>query len=246
MEEPEAQAEAPEQVQEPTQEPEEGQPAEAQSEETFASSFDPNELPVEVQPAYKSMLADYTRKTQELAGQRKEAERDLEFMQALRSEETREETFRRLASSLGYELDDEDFEGEIEDEPDDSRLADFEERLSRYEQSQVEAQVADWASQEVQAIEQETGREFGESELQMLRTLSYANPSADGLPDVRGAYAALLAMESDLQRRWIESKNAPRRPGKGTSADRRIDHTNREERLAAMEEAIEAAGFSPE
>ena len=34
-----------------------------QQEESFAHSFDPSALPDELQPAYKNMLADYTRKT---------------------------------------------------------------------------------------------------------------------------------------------------------------------------------------
>lgn len=38
------------------------------------SFFDPNQVPEELKPAYKQMQADYTRKTQDLAKQRKEIE----------------------------------------------------------------------------------------------------------------------------------------------------------------------------
>lgn len=57
--------------------PEEGQEAEgtteAAAEDTFAR-LDPNSLPNEVRPYYDSMLADYRRKTQELAEQRRNYE----------------------------------------------------------------------------------------------------------------------------------------------------------------------------
>lgn len=39
-------------------------------EETFAGSFDPAKLPPELQTVYKSMQADYTKKTQSIAGER--------------------------------------------------------------------------------------------------------------------------------------------------------------------------------
>ena len=47
---------------------------EEDSGETFAKSFDPKKLSPELQEAYKSMQADYTRKTQEIANVRKAAE----------------------------------------------------------------------------------------------------------------------------------------------------------------------------
>ena len=57
--------------------PEEGQEAEgtteAAAEDTFAR-LDPNSLPQEVRPYYDSMLADYRRKTQELAAERRNYE----------------------------------------------------------------------------------------------------------------------------------------------------------------------------
>lgn len=44
------------------------------SEESFAKSFDPKTLPKELQAAYKQMQSDYTKKTQEIAGSRKQLE----------------------------------------------------------------------------------------------------------------------------------------------------------------------------
>lgn len=42
----------------------------ADTEDIFAPTFDPKTLPAELQPAYKSMQADYTRKTQAIAAER--------------------------------------------------------------------------------------------------------------------------------------------------------------------------------
>lgn len=44
------------------------------SEETFANNFDPKTLPPELQQAYKQMQSDYTKKTQEIAEVRRNAE----------------------------------------------------------------------------------------------------------------------------------------------------------------------------
>lgn len=56
----------------------------APAEDTFAQSFDPNALTPELQAAYKQMQADYTRKTQEIAEQRRQFEQlgDHESLQA--------------------------------------------------------------------------------------------------------------------------------------------------------------------
>jgi hypothetical protein len=63
----------------------EGQAKEPQptDEETFSKSFDPNKLPEELKPIYKSMQADYTRKTQELARMRREYEQYKQIFQKL-------------------------------------------------------------------------------------------------------------------------------------------------------------------
>ncbi|MEM3335463.1 MAG: hypothetical protein QXY47_05475 [Thermoplasmata archaeon] len=62
----------------------EGQANESQpKEESFSQSFDPNKLPEELKPIYKSMQADYTRKTQELARMRREYEQYRPIFQKL-------------------------------------------------------------------------------------------------------------------------------------------------------------------
>ena len=53
------------------------------TEESFAKSFDPLKLSGELQPVYKSMQADYTRKTSELANLRKQTEDLLRFKPVL-------------------------------------------------------------------------------------------------------------------------------------------------------------------
>lgn len=50
---------------------EESEPVKEESEEQAFTASNPDELPEELKPIYKSLQADYTRKTQELAEQRK-------------------------------------------------------------------------------------------------------------------------------------------------------------------------------
>lgn len=77
-------------------------------------NFDPASLPEELRPAYNQLRADYTRKTQDLAAQRTEAEQALAFVGALNSDEDRAQALASLAEAfgpeaileaLGYELD---------------------------------------------------------------------------------------------------------------------------------------------
>src|SRR4051812_1406642 len=69
--------------------------------EQFSENFDPTTLPEELQPAYKQMHGDYTRKTQALSEQRKEAENAVAFIESLRSEEHRQAALQQLAEDIG-------------------------------------------------------------------------------------------------------------------------------------------------
>lgn len=63
--------------------------AEKKATESFTDKVDPSKLPPELQNIYKSMQADYTRKTQKLAEERRAYERQLqELREALKSYES--------------------------------------------------------------------------------------------------------------------------------------------------------------
>lgn len=55
----------------------------SQSDDSFATNFDPKNLPDELKPVYKQMQGDYTRKTQDIASQRKQYERVQQYMPLL-------------------------------------------------------------------------------------------------------------------------------------------------------------------
>lgn len=56
---------------------------ETQTEDGFATSFDPNNLPNELKPVYKQMQADYTRKTQEIAKLRGDYDKVMRYVPLL-------------------------------------------------------------------------------------------------------------------------------------------------------------------
>lgn len=130
-------------------------------EQAFEENFDPSTLPDELAPAYKQLQAAWTRKTQSLAEQRKEAENAQRFLEALQSEEHRPTALKNLAESLGgeeailaalgYDVDDPELEDDPEFDLDDPAQA----ALARVQQ--LEAKLA-----ERETAEQTKAREAAE------------------------------------------------------------------------------------
>ena len=132
-------------------------------EEAFSENFDPSTLPDELQSAYKQMQGAFTKKTQTLAEQRKEAENAQRFLQALQSEEHRPLALKNLAeqlggeeailAALGYDVDDPDLTDEpgLDYDPDDPVQV----ALAKVEQ--LEAKLA-----ERETAEQQAAREAAE------------------------------------------------------------------------------------
>lgn len=85
--------------------------------ELFSEKFDPATLPPELRERYDQMNGDYTRKTQSLAEQRREAEEAIMLREALQDEELRREFFYQLAAEQGIALP-QDEEAEEDDDDD--------------------------------------------------------------------------------------------------------------------------------
>lgn len=243
------------------------QPIEAQSDENIASpdtgvgtsdsSFtSADDLPPELEARYKSMQADYTRKTQELAELRKEAEAATEFVSALQDDYTREQALRQLAEFVGEDtyLTAAGFEADAEDNPAGNDFSEEEDDFS-FSDPRVDQLTAEWESYKQTQQEREILQEietFTEGEMDRLgiqddteqqAVLSIAatlDLTPDGLPQIAAAQEMLNELFGKRQKDWIGSKKAPRQPLQGSAADEKFDFRNEDERRRRMAALIEA------
>ena len=221
--------------------------------ESFTQSDD---LPPELESRYKSMQADYTRKTQELAEQRREAENAMAWVEALSNEETRSDALRQLAEELGPEVVAEaagfevaqDTEDELDfsqfEEPGvaDPRVDQLEAELNAFKQAQEEQAIL----QEIESFtEQEMERLGIGNEAEQRAVLSIAatlDLDREGFPQIEAANQMLEELYGSKQKEWIGSKKASRPPLQGQQAEETFDFNNEDERrkyLAALIEADE-------
>lgn len=241
------------------------QPIEAQPDENVASpdtgvgtsddSFTTaDDLPPELEARYKSMQADYTRKTQELAEQRREAEAALEFIESIQDESTRESALRQLAEFVGEDsyLTAAGFEADAEDTVDDEEFSDEDFGVN---DPRVDQLAAEWETYKRSQQEKEILHEiesFTDSEMERLgiedeteqqAVLSIAatlDLDSRGLPQIEAARGMLEELFNEKQKSWIGSKKAPRQPLQGTSADAKFDFSDEDERRRRMAALIEA------
>lgn len=233
----------------PPEAPAEDQPtpeAEVSSLDDFDLSLVPEDANREWLGArHKALQADYTRKTQELAEQRKQVAAVIEAAQNPDHPQHEE-----ALDYLGLEVAADD--DELYDEDDDP-FAPYEQRLSAIEQAeqqranefaqqQAEAQLEDYLATEIESLQEVEGvDEFSEAELRILVNTAVAMQDDAGNPDVRGAYDALKEAYGTRQKAWLSSKTAPRAPGVGVPASAELDITDRSQRLSEAERIAEAA-----
>ncbi len=213
----------------------------ADTESTFTDSFKPDDLPEEArgayEKAYNEMRADYTRKTQEIAEQRKAAEEWQQFGSMLSNPETQAQAL----AALGLELEDEEGEPLGPDEEMAQRLALLEQDKMQQQEaqqaSQEEERTLTYLGQQLKALEQKEGREFSDEEAEIIAHVALGTPSDTGLPNIDRAYQLLTNSYTGYSER---QKKAPRPLGGGRSASKEIDLSTREGKLTAAAEAAEA------
>lgn len=194
-----------------------GQPE--QTPEYFSDTFDPASLPDELRGGYKQMRDAFSQKTQTLAEERQQLREAQEVYEALQDPDKQADALRRL----GIELEDDDYEDEVED-PYEARIAALEQR---YQQSQESAQQQQLEQAEhafvvdgLQKLQQKTGREFTDEELDTLGHLSTALRDTEGFPDVDAAYERIYATVLPNERkRWEGQKDAPQAPQGSASSE---------------------------
>jgi len=219
------------------------------SESSFTSDTD---IPPELEARYKSMLGDYTRKTQEISELRKEAESAVEFFNALQDEQGRDEALRQLAefvgqdeylSAAGFAMDGEDNTddfSEFTEAAGDPRVDQLSAEWEAYKSSQQEQQILG----EIESFtDQEMGRLSIDNDAEQRAVLSIAatlDLDNQGLPQIEAASQMLNDLYGEKQKSWIDSKKAPRQPIQGEAATQGFDFNNEDERRAHIAALIEA------
>lgn len=196
----------------------------------------------------KQFKSDYTRKTQQLAEERKkyeDAEDALALYNALDDPEQHRELVKHWVDQLGYTLPDPDPEEEVADTELEEGEAQFrdprvDELLEKQAQAEQDRQyqehytaITEFFDDEVKAVTQEWGRPLEEDEISYIAQVAGANPDDDGFPQVKQAAEALQRLYARNQQQWIESKNAPNfQPG--VSGEEEPDLSDRDKRRDHM------------
>jgi hypothetical protein len=255
--------EAPEQD-EPVVDASEVAPEEGTSDEGFDSPVDLNAVPEEyrehVSQIEKQFKSAYTRKTQELAEQRKTyeaAQEQLSFIEQLQNDpETQLALLRQLAEVHGYDIEGDDDEGEAdatlgsdsEEEFDfrdprvDALLAEREAAQQQAEWDAYVAGVEEYIESQFESLAKEAGRELSDEEKDLV--VSYAvsmDLDGQGRPQIGKAFEQLRRIEAGWQTRWIESKKAPHVSGDGVPGSERVDLSKSDKRVNRMMQIVEQA-----
>jgi hypothetical protein len=212
---------------------------ETETPEAFEENFDPSTLPDELQQGYKQLQAAFTKKTQELAEQRKQAEGAQALTDALLSEDHQADAIKHIAETIGEDVilealgirlaDDDDTEpgdGEQPElDPDDPTAAlqqeikRLQERLDQREQAEQTA--AEKAAEEEhfakvgEHVESELAKLGGDKglsdeEKQLVVNVALANPADEhGMPRIAEAKALLDKVADQRLQGWAQSKDAP-------------------------------------
>jgi hypothetical protein len=185
---------------------------------------------VDWQKRYTDLQPEYTRATQELA----ELRRQQELYDLLVSTDDAD-TRRQIAEQLGYVLDEEPDEPELDPE---DPFAHYDERLGRIEQSltqrQQEEQDATYAAEvrrKVDARLDQLGLDKDDQDWVLAFAINALPVTAEGLPDIEQAHQAFIARETERQRRWAAGKKtAPHLSPHGQAATEVPNLDNRQER----------------
>lgn len=216
--------------------------------EFFNENFDPSTLSDELAPAYKQMQGAFTKKTQELAVQRKEAESAQALIRDLGNDETRPQALQWIAENygeqavleaLGYATDEEP----SEDNADEFRDPRVDELLAQQEQERTQREEAEWLSkveksvdQQFESVKSPLGSDLSEIEKQWITSYAIAGlePGADGAPQVAEAGKVLQSLYDHWQQGYVESKRAPHVSSVGQSAVKTPNLDSAEDRQAWM------------
>ena len=208
--------EAPDEVQDTPEAPEDT--AEAPSEEPTTPEIPEGYIP---EDRYTSLQAETTRRNQALMGQL--------------GEDAQAEEMARL----GWEFagDDEDDEDDLPPDPDE-RIEKLEqqlaERAEREEQEKFEHLEEQYLEGKLGEVAKAFDRDLADEEVEIIISYALANRHEDGRPDVEGGQQKLETIYSNAQERLIKPKRNAPKPGKGTAGAEKIDTSTAAGRRAAI------------
>jgi len=219
-----------EQEQAPVEEPENAAPAEE------ATGTPPES--VDYEKRYNDMRSEFDRRGSRVS----ELERYEQAVNDLKSDDA--DTRARAAQSLGLPFE---FVDETPDEYTDPseqlarEVAAIKEQLASREQ---EAQQAQQIAQIEQYVEQQLGELDGLNERQrkyVVNTAVAMPPTADGMPDIKGAYEQWVADMNAEKQDWASTKRAPHVGQVGTAGTQALpEDAGHNERVAWALERLQA------
>lgn len=233
----------------------------------FAERYDPAsiedpQIRAQVELYAKQLQGDYTRKTQELAAQRREAQQAIDLMTRLQDEESRDQAFGELLESLGMELADDEPDTpdtgtglqEGGDDPTTRRLAELEARLAAREaaeqqaaeaqaRAQREGQVLEHVDQALDGYAEQQGvEELDPRQRRAILAFAAASaPDEHGMPDMQGAIAEYEAMVAGAVQHYLASKQVATPDASGSSGQPNVDLRDEKSRLAMANAIAERA-----
>lgn len=204
----------------------------------------PQEYREHVERYGKQLQGAFTRKTQQLAEQRKELEAAAALYERLHSDDTRAEAIRELLEANGYEIEesgDDSGNATVTDQSElERRVAQIESRHTADQEAEYVRQVEDHIESGLEKLAESLGvdelpQAAREHVLAVARTLE----PIDGLwPDMDGAIASYEAWRAAEIQAYVNSKKAPVVDTSGTDGHPQVNLRDPKERLKAMEAIV--------
>lgn len=243
--------------------PEDASSAQEQTEapDYFGENFDPQTLPPELQPAYKQMQGAWTKKTQDLAEQRKQTQWQQDLITDLQSEDQEAKsnalkwmaengllTEEQTAQVFGWEFE-QDQTDEQAPGPDEQMRSEWEAfKAERAQAQEAQAQEAFVAKVDADAGEQlaQIAQEMGVKELpqdtqeMLVSRALVAHVKDDGMLDVGAAFKEWRTGVESYQRGWASTKETTSIQPGGEAATEVPDLDNEQPRRDHMAAQIAA------
>jgi hypothetical protein len=182
----------------------------------------PEEAQVFIRAREREMQADYTRKTQEVAAQRAEAEQAMQFIQALNSDpQFAGEVLSHLQGQLaaaGYQFEASDeyevdeWGQQVEPDPYAEEIADLKQWRAQMEDQWVEANLSASLDRQLSVI-QAQHPDWGDSDMQAIIDLGFATQG-----DLMAAAEQYQAVQDQILARYLQGKSSVNTPSPLPSA----------------------------
>jgi len=189
---------------------------------------------------HQEMTGSFTRKTQELAEERRQVAGIVQAIQ-----DPNDPNHAAIISELGFEVegDNTDAYGNEEYDTTDAKIERLEEAIrtrdERDQEAELERAESQWLRNSRKDLEA-GGNKLSDEEWQMVQGYAISNRFDDGEPDIEGGVKRLTAAWDAKQKNYELSKKAPRGPGAGMPADKDRNTSTRADRIALGQQVADA------